>query len=592
MTEKERESSERKKTLKKTSENNCPHIINMKLGKHLTLCKECGTMIYTEKVLKYTFKKHLVKPINYCKGNDVSPLKILDSLMENLKENKSIFPSFYSNIRLKLINMIIYLNKKFNGSLTTLYLSISFLDRIFSTFNFIDSKEEKKINLITISCYVIAYKYYEIDNYLNHLDFSFFQYKYNISRLELFEYEVLCLKKLDYNLQEVDSFSFLKVFMYIGFVLNTEEINISLNKLYRKIIHLFDSALLKEKILKKFSKVEIAFSIIYLIREKYGFSGKIFKEEILKKFYHFEFSYFEKCVNYIRKVFGFTNMDSYEITEKEKSERTKSEKKNSESDKNSQREDEEEKKLENYGYIKTERKRNKSRKSFYLLNNTSLSSEKNQSNIIKHKNSSYLFNPFISNNYLKTNIEVNKEEETPFLDLRNEGYLNYLVSYKNLDKIKSLIKAQKDKIENRKNDEYENEKNDENNYIIKPKKRLTVNLSKQGNALQLEKLRINELKKYLLHPNQSSKKLSVELNRKHFRYNSSIENSMDSSNFLRYNSLIENSGEKNSRNNYNSTLFNKPLYSQRSDVKKEKNKRFILSKNIKKDPIIFPIISN
>jgi hypothetical protein len=67
---------------------------------------------------------------------------------------------------------------------------------------------------------------------------------------------------------------------------------------------------------------------------------------------------------------------------------------------------------------------------------------------------------------------------------------------------------------------------------------------------------------------------------------------MDSSNFLRYNSLIENSGEKNSRNNYNSTLFNKPLYSQRSDVKKEKNKRFILSKNIKKDPIIFPIISN
>ena len=76
MTEKERESSERKKTLKKTSENNCPHIINMRLGKHLTLCKECGTMIYTEKVLKYTFKKHLVKPINYCKGNDASPLKI------------------------------------------------------------------------------------------------------------------------------------------------------------------------------------------------------------------------------------------------------------------------------------------------------------------------------------------------------------------------------------------------------------------------------------------------------------------------------------------------------------------------------------
>ena len=75
MTEKERESSERKKTLKKTSENNCPHIINMRLGKHLSLCKECGTMIYTEKILKYTFKKHLVKPINYCKGNDVSPLK-------------------------------------------------------------------------------------------------------------------------------------------------------------------------------------------------------------------------------------------------------------------------------------------------------------------------------------------------------------------------------------------------------------------------------------------------------------------------------------------------------------------------------------
>ena len=76
---------------------------------------------YIHEKLGY-FSLHLVKPINYCKGNDVSPLKILDSLIENLKENKSIFPSFYSNIRLKLINMIIYLNKKFNGSLTTLYL--------------------------------------------------------------------------------------------------------------------------------------------------------------------------------------------------------------------------------------------------------------------------------------------------------------------------------------------------------------------------------------------------------------------------------------------------------------------------------------
>ena len=94
MTEKERESSERKKNLKKTSENNCPHIINMRLGKHLTLCKECGTMIYTEKILKYTFKQHLVKPINYCKGNDVSPLKILDSLIENLKKIKVFFLLF------------------------------------------------------------------------------------------------------------------------------------------------------------------------------------------------------------------------------------------------------------------------------------------------------------------------------------------------------------------------------------------------------------------------------------------------------------------------------------------------------------------
>ena len=63
--------------------------------------------------------------------------------MGNFKEKK-IFPSFYLNSRTKLINTLIFLNNKFNGSLTTLYLSISFLDRIFPTFNFIDSNEEKK----------------------------------------------------------------------------------------------------------------------------------------------------------------------------------------------------------------------------------------------------------------------------------------------------------------------------------------------------------------------------------------------------------------------------------------------------------------
>ena len=599
MNEKEREISQRKKSSKKKNENECPHIRNIKIEKNLTICKRCGTIIHTEKILKYTFTKYLIKPINYCKGLDISPLKILKNLMGNFKEKK-LFPSFYLNTRTKLINTLIFLNNKFNGSLTTLYLSISFLDRIFPTFNFIDSNEEKKMDLITLSSYILAYKYYEIDHYLNHLDYSFFQYKYNISRNELFNYEVLCLKKLDYNLQEVGIYSYLKLLMYTGFILNSEKINISLIKIYRKIIRFFDSILLKAKILKKFSEVEIAFSIIFLIRRKYGLSEKIFKEEILKQFYHFEYEKFEGCVDYIGNLYGLNNIELYENSEKEKSEKEKLEKKNSENEKNL-KEEEEEKKVENYNFLKTERKRKKTRKLIYLLNQTSLDdkNESNNNNSIKPKKSSYLLNPLILNNFSTSNVENNKETEVPFLDSRNEENLNILVPNKNLDNIKNLIKAQKAKIENKKNVEFENEKNNNNynDYIknIKPKKRLTVKLNTQRNTLKLEKLRMNELKNYLLNNKNSSKELSVDFQRNHYRYNSSIDKSNEnSSKFLSFNSLIENSDEKNSRNHtkYNSILFNKPIYTNRSDAKKEKNKRFILSMNIKKEPVIFPLIGN
>lgn len=598
MSENKKEVSPKKKvSFAKNVQIICSSHIFKQIDKNISICEHCGIITYTEKVMRNTFTKTLIKPKNYYKSIDISPFQLLENLNKH-KEIKLYYPSFFLNFRTKLINILYNLNKKFSGSLTTLYLSISYLDRIFCNYYHIENKLGKKITLLTISSYIIAYKYYEIDHFLNHIDFSYLMNKFNVTRDEILKYEVKCLQILEYNLNEVDIFSILKVLMYSGFVFQNEELNISLSKLYRRIITFFDDILLEDRILKNFSNKQIAFSIIYYIRKKYGFHSKVFKEEITKKLYNYEYENYEKCVNYFYKIFN----DDSEIEKnlEQIPERAKSYNKLTEIEKNDQNLIKEYEKRESVQYInRTERNRRNRKKVIFKLSSNSISpdslkifQENATNNHILMKRNSHLLKPIIGNSLsLKTkDSEVNKDDIEESL----ENKINLLKSKKNLNNIRELIKIQKNKFRDKNledNNQREDEKNE--NYFhsnLNSKRGLKMRHPSAGILLQIEKLQLNELKNQLINSDNSSKDISLEKsNKNNFKYISSNDNSEDLTNkLIKYNEI-----SSRNYNRYNSCLYNKSSNINKTETKRlSKSNKFILTKKDKKDRVIFPYIGN
>ena len=295
-----------KKIFMKSEEGVCEHNYNVKINKNLNYCKECGRITYITKRKNTICSKYLIKPKHYNKGIDLSPLTIFQYIIKQDYSNviSLNYSNLYLDFRIKQINLIYSLHKKFHSDLITLYMSIYNLDRIFSSYKFKNIKDKNKINLLSICCYIITYKYFEIDNYKYHVDVNYIKKKFNISKDEIFHYELKCLKRLKYNLSPIDIYTIIKLLMYTGFIFNNEDLgDISLHKIYKNIISLLDDVILEGKILKKFSCTQIAFSIIYLIRKKFGLNEKIFKEEISENLFNIKYDSYEKCIKFIEEYF-------------------------------------------------------------------------------------------------------------------------------------------------------------------------------------------------------------------------------------------------------------------------------------------------
>ena len=296
-----------KKIYMRSEEAICEHNFNIKINKNLKYCKECGRITYITKVKNTIFSKYLIKPKHYNnKAIDFSPITLFNNIIKQDYSNviSLNYSNLYLDFRIKQIDLIYTLHKKFHSDLVTLYMSIYNLDRIFSSYKFKNIKDKKKINLLSICCYIITYKYFEIDNYKYHLDFNYIKNKFNITKDEIFHFELKCLKRLKYNLSPIDIFTVIKVLMYTGFIFNNEDLGeISIHKIYKNVISLLDDVILEGKILKKFSCTQIAFSIIFLIRKKNGLNDKIFKEEISENLFNIEYESYEKCIKFIEEYF-------------------------------------------------------------------------------------------------------------------------------------------------------------------------------------------------------------------------------------------------------------------------------------------------
>ena len=299
-----------KKIFLRIKEDVCEHNMIIKINKNLNFCQECGRITFTQKKRNHILTKFIIKPKSYYKPIDFSPLDLLNniSIKNNTKGILLNFTNFYLEFRNKQINLIYLFHKHFQSSLTTLYLSIQNLDRIFSSYKFKNIKNEKKITLLTICTYIITYKFIEIDSQKYHLNYSYFIENYNISKNEFLEFELKCVKRLDYNINLIDIYGIIQIIMYIGFIFNNEDLqDISINKIYKNIINLLDDIILNEKILKKFTNKQIAFSIIYITRKKFGLNEKIFREEFSDMIFEYEYELYEKCIIFIEEYLDKNN---------------------------------------------------------------------------------------------------------------------------------------------------------------------------------------------------------------------------------------------------------------------------------------------
>ena len=157
---------------------------------------------------------------------EINPQEIFLHMKENIynnysNEKKLNIDKDYLKIRAELISLIHKISKKMGFKSQTFFLSIYYLDIILLQ----NKIKINNLNLLGLSCFIIASKYCEndpivppLDNYLNFYN----KYNSNINKKikleELFEMEVKVLKYLNYNLHYLTIYDFNLFFFNHGII--------------------------------------------------------------------------------------------------------------------------------------------------------------------------------------------------------------------------------------------------------------------------------------------------------------------------------------------------------------------------------------
>ena len=157
---------------------------------------------------------------------EINPQEIFSHMKENIynnysNEKKLNIDKDYLKIRAELISLIHKISKKMGFKSQTFFLSIYYLDIILLQ----NKIKINNLNLLGLSCFIIASKYCEndpivppLDNYLNFYN----KYNSNINKKikleELFEMEVKVLKYLNYNLHHLTIYDFNLFFFNHGII--------------------------------------------------------------------------------------------------------------------------------------------------------------------------------------------------------------------------------------------------------------------------------------------------------------------------------------------------------------------------------------
>ena len=342
-------------------------------------CEKCGSVLIKDKlgIIYYTVKsKQNMQKIEFSPIDIIRAMKKrtdaeypylnkeynIDDKNDNLKEKKMKSIKLYLQYRKMIIVTLQKYIKMFDYTDSAFYHCLFYTDTILSH-NMSEDISEKIILYYLVGYFLFSSKIEEIDPDEPSLNLFCYPYKkIYLSVKNIYFYEILCLKSINYNPFIFSAYDWINELISIGIVfdceINKNNTIILINGHRHSIINIINKNIMKmlliitvKNIFIKFSPMYIAFSLIQLSREEYLDKNSINPELFnnLIELYGISFNDYKQCYEEIKEEFENKQNESNEKKEQEESnENNEQEEKEKEKEKN--KDDEENK--ENLEYDK------------------------------------------------------------------------------------------------------------------------------------------------------------------------------------------------------------------------------------------------
>ena len=285
----------------KVNQERCTHPKNKKskINKldNYYFCIECGSIILS---LSEDNNYNVSKPLSYQQKIEMDPLSLFTNITK--KEFKIINSThpYYKN-RSKAISLLQKYFEYHKYSDSSFYLGLHYMDYIFTHQE--KTIPQKKFELFIINSLLLAVKFYEKDICQpDILIYTSIGISYDIDEIDISQNEIECLKILKYDLNLLNSYDLLLLFMNNGFVFENEIENKSQE--FSNIIYCYAKKIFSDIILTpiaiQYTPLEICFSIIHLARKQFNLKVQYFN--IIKKLYNIHLNDYKSCLNSIKKL--------------------------------------------------------------------------------------------------------------------------------------------------------------------------------------------------------------------------------------------------------------------------------------------------
>ena len=319
-----------------------------------SFCKKCGTILLKSSDGNICYPLHQKQKKKFI---DFNPIEIIKSMKEKTEKD---YPNIYNlynlpnftdetkaNKPMRAINMYLRYRSSLIVNLQKMMKTFDYCDIVFyQTLFYLDTylshdmtleMSEKSIFYYLVGYFLISLKSKENDIYEPSFD-SFYDIEKGmfLSPSKIALYEVICLKRIKYNIFSYSSYDWVMQLIAIGIVFNSEVDNTNeiilikghrhslINTINKSVIKILLNITIKEAFFK-YSPMHVAFSVIQLTREKYIKESMIKPKLFFKliELYGVQFSDYQDCYEELKKI--ITNEDNKKNIEEKKEIKNKKE---------------------------------------------------------------------------------------------------------------------------------------------------------------------------------------------------------------------------------------------------------------------------